>query len=73
MFNNPNLGLNSNTLHFFKTHVFVSSIQILFYTLLCNIFLFSHAIPIEITYTENYLPPDDPNFTNYIVSHDDFE
>ena len=48
--------------------MFKSYIQILFYTLLCNI-LYSHTIPIEITDTDNYLPPDDPNFTNLIVSH----
>ena len=45
--------------------------QILFYISLCNICLYSQAIPTELTYTDNYLPPDDPNNTNLIISHSD--
>ena len=48
--------------------MFTKYIQILFYTLLYNI-LDSHTIPIELTDTDNYLPPDDPNITNLMVSH----
>ena len=44
----------------------------MFYTFLCNI-LYSHTIPIELTDTNNYLPPDDPNITNLMVSHYDCE
>ena len=62
----------SNTLHLSKTHVFTSYIQIIFYTLLCNI-LYSHKKPIEVKDTDNYLPPDDPNITNCMVSHYDCE
>ena len=47
------------------------NIQIIVYTFLCNIFLFSHAMPIKLT--DNYLPPDDPNITNLMVSHSDCE
>ena len=31
------------------------------------------TIPITITDTETYLPSDDPNITNLMVSHDDSE
>ena len=54
----------SNTLYILKTHMFIYSTQIRFYTLLCNIFLFSHAIPFELTDTDNILPPDDPYITS---------
>ena len=60
----------SNTLHHSKTQMFTSYIQIILYTLLCNI-LYSHTIPIELTDTENFLPPDDPNITNLMVFHYD--
>ena len=63
----------SNTLHYSKTHIFTACIQILFYIFLYNISLYSHAIPIELTDTDNYLPPDDPNITNLMVSHYDCE
>ena len=63
----------SNTLHHSKTHIFTIYIPILFYNSLCNISLYSHAIPIELTDTDNYLPPDDPNITNHMVSHYDCE
>ena len=62
----------SNTLRHSRTYMFTNYIQILFYTLLCNI-LFLHTIPIELTDTDNYLPPDDPNVTNLMVSHYDCE
>ena len=48
--------------------MFTNYSPIIFYNLLCNI-LYTHTIPIELTDTDNYLPPDDPNFTNHIVSH----
>ena len=62
----------SNTLHHSKTFMFTNYIQIRFFTLLCNI-LYTHTIPIEFTDTDNYLPPDDPNITNFLVSHYDCE
>ena len=62
----------SNTLHHSKTHMFTSYIQIIFYALLCNI-LNSHSISIELTDTDNYLPSDDPNLTNLMVSQYDCE
>ena len=62
----------SNTLHHSKTHMFRNNTQIIFYTLLHNI-LYSHTIPIELTDTDNYLPSDDPNITNLMVSHYDCE
>ena len=40
---------------------------------LCNIFLYSNAIPIELTDTDNYLSPDDPKITNIMGSHYDCE
>ena len=52
--------------------MFTNYIQIIFYTLLCNI-LYTHTIPIELTDTDNYLPPDDPNITNLMGSHYDCE
>ena len=61
----------SNTLHS-KPHMLTSYIQIIFYTPLCKI-LYSHTIPIELTETDDYLPPDDPNITNLMVSHYDCE
>ena len=62
----------SITLHHSKIPIFTNYKQIVFYTLLCNI-LDSHTIPIELTDTENYLPPDDPIITNLMVSHYDCE
>ena len=70
MFYNPYSGLN--TLHHSKTYMFTSYILIIFYTLFCNI-IHTHTLPIELTDTDNYLPPDDPNITNLMVSHDDCE
>ena len=64
------LILDSNTLHHSKTHTFTSYTQIIFYTSLCKT-LYSQTIPIEITDTDNYLPPDNPNITNLMVSHYD--
>ena len=58
----------SNTLHHSKTQLFTNFIQIIFYNLLFNI-LYSHTKPVELTDTDNYLPPDDPNITNLIFSH----
>ena len=63
----------SNTLHNSKTHMLTTCIQLLFYISLCNISLYSHATPIELTDTDNYFPPDDPNFTILMVSHYDCE
>ena len=62
----------SNTLHQSKPYMFTNYIQIIFYTLFCNI-LYTHTIPIELTDTDNYLPPDDPNITNLMVSYYDCE
>ena len=45
----------------------------MFYISLCNISLYSYAIPIELTDADNFLPPDDPNLTNIMVSLYDFE
>ena len=42
--------------------------QILFYALFYNLFIHSHAIPIQFTDTDIYLPSDDPNITNLLVS-----
>ena len=67
------LSQASITLHHSKTPMFTIYIQIIFYTFLCKIFVYAHAIPIELTDTDNYLPPDDPNTTNLIVSHYDCE
>ena len=36
-----------------------------------SFFLLSYFIPIEVTYTDTYLPLDDPNITNLNVSHYD--
>ena len=63
----------SNILHHSKAHMFPIYIHILFYISLCNTSLYSHAIPIELTDTDNDLPPDDPNITNFMVSHYDCE
>ena len=52
--------------------MFTSYVQIIFYTRLCNI-LYSHTIPIELTDTDNYFFPDDPNIKNLMVSHYDCE
>ena len=61
----------SNSLHHSKTHMFTIYLQIVYYTSLCFIFLYSHAIPIKLTDTDNYLPLDDPNITNLLVSRFD--
>ena len=53
--------------------MFTIYLQILFYISLCNIFIYSHATPVELTDTDNYLPPDDPKITNLMVSHYDCE
>ena len=37
------------------------------------IFTFTSTVPITPTNTENYLPSDDPNVTNLMVSHYDCE
>ena len=50
----------SNTLHLSKTPLFTTLLQIIFYAFLCNIFVYSNAIPFELTDTDNYLSPDDP-------------
>ena len=63
----------SNTLHHSKTHMFITYIQIVYYAFLCNIFLYSNAIPIELTDTDNYLHPDDPNTSNLMISYFDCE
>ena len=63
----------SNTQHHSKTHIFTTYIQIIVYISLYNISLYSHPLPIELTDTDNYLPPDDPNITNLMVSHYDCE
>ena len=44
----------------------------IFYTFLCNI-LYSHTIPIELTDTDKYLPPNDPMITSLMVFHYDCE
>ena len=63
------------------THIPVSNIQHLFkpYTtfyitnliLYLHLFNFTFSIPITPSDTENYLPSDDPNITNLMVSHYD--
>ena len=60
-----------NSLHPFNLPIITSYTQILFYNLLYNIFIHSHALPIELTDTDNYLPADDPNITNLMLSHYD--
>ena len=45
----------------------------IFYTSLCDISFHSHAITSELTDTDNYVPPYDPNYTNLMVSHYDCE
>ena len=67
MFHNPYSGLKCTT--FFILPIFTSYKQKLFYTFFCNIFIHSHAIHIELTDTDNYLPPDNPNITNLMFSH----
>ena len=62
----------SNTLHLSKSYMFTNYEQIIFYTLFCNT-LYTHTIPIELTDTDNYLPPDDPNLTNLMGYHYDYE
>ena len=62
----------SITLHHSKTYMFTNYIQRIFYNLLCNI-LYTHPKLIELTDTYNYLPPDDSNITNLMVSHYDCE
>ena len=52
--------------------MFTMHIQITLNTLLCNI-LCCHAIPIDFTDTDKYLPPDDPNIKNLLVSNYDCE
>ena len=63
----------STILHYSKTHILSAYIQLVFYFSLCNISSYSHAIPIELRDTDNYLPPDDPNNKNLMVSHYDWE
>ena len=58
----------SNALHHSETHMFTICIQLLVYISLCNIPLYSHAISIELPDTDNYLPPDDQNIINLMVS-----
>ena len=63
----------SNAKHHSETHMFTIYLQIFFYISLCNISLYSHAVPIGLTDTDNYLPPDDPNITKFMVFHYDCE
>ena len=53
--------------------MFTTYIQLLFYISLCNISLYSHAIPIDLTDTNIYLLPVNPNITNLMVLHYDCE
>ena len=46
----------SNSLHPFKTQMFTSYIQIIFYTLLCNIFPNSHAVPFKLQAVSTSVP-----------------
>ena len=63
----------SKTLNHSKAHMFTSYIQYIEYLhFSCNI-LYSLTLPIELTNTDMYLPPDDPNSTNFPVSHYDCE
>ena len=65
----------------FATHTPVLNIPLLskLYTILCitnlilhsHLFTFTFSIPITPSDTENYLPSDDPNITNLMVSHYD--
>ena len=36
-----------------------------------HLFTFTFSIPITLSDTEDYLPPEDPNYTNLMVSHND--
>ena len=45
-------------------------IEKIFYNFLCNI-LYTKSF--ELTDTDNYLPPDDPNIKSFMVSHYDCE
>ena len=45
----------------------------LYFSLFYNTILLSSSIPIELTDTDNYRPPDDPNITNLMISHYDCE
>ena len=62
--------------------MFTSYIKIIFHTyiftpicsqLFKSSSLYHSTIPVELTDTDNYLPPDDPNITNLMVSHYDCE
>ena len=48
--------------------MFASYLLIVFYTLLCNTLLLSFSIPIELTDTDNYLPPGEPKILTLMVS-----
>ena len=63
----------SNIVQFSQIQILTSYVQLLFYTLLCNSFLFSKFISIELTDTDDYLPPDDLNITILMVSQYDCE
>ena len=50
----------------FKLYTFIYITNILLH---CFILTFTFTIPIAPPTTENYLPSDDPNITNLMVSH----
>ena len=54
----------------FKLYTFIYLTNILLHSFLLS---FTSTIPITPTNTENYLPSDDPNITNLMVSHYDCE
>ena len=57
-----------NIQHLFKLY---TTFYITNLTLYLHLFNFTFPIPITPSDTENYLPSDDPNITNLMVSHYD--
>ena len=67
-FTTPTLDLNTQLLFRLLTFIYITTI--LLYSFLIS---FTSNIPITPTNTDKYLPSDDPNFTNLLVSHYDCE
>ena len=59
-----------NTLLLFRLYTFIHITNILLHSF---ILAFKSTVPITPTNTDNYLPSDDPNITNLMVSHYDCE
>ena len=62
--------LDLNTQLPFELYTFIYITNILLHSLT---FTFTSTIPITPPNTENYLPSDDPNITNLMISHYDCE